>query len=496
MSTKSASPSYKATIELMGRQANTSASSAFSMIHIRENYFKTSVDAIGTLKTHTNVACTMAQDTTNRLIKLYATTNAQKIIYLYSGSSITGNALYSADSFAEVLDKLRNQSGGDYTLWFTRGYNLVNNDVTAFNNATGFTNKNVTIVDAGLSGSHEQASPNTGVNLWGTVYPQFKSLTWKNAEFRSDFLSFNKYSYVMHGNGHNLTFENCTFEGDVTINAGGNGTQGTSGSTLTLKNCVNVNKIYASKQRDGLGNTTINVESCTGYTGTGGGFITIDPAYYSVKDLEINLKDCSAKVAPSYIYNVKVSGNYRLTAENTQLMFNNPNVSSGHTAEVYLNKDSSNHEVVLLGDCKGSSNAPAGSSSLYVTAKVRPKDATSVNLDYFDQIEINGGELHLGDSAELVEGGFGSSSRAADVSLKNEGKLMLDYLSSTSTNRTINSLTTDDTGTEVSVTYNYKDETSPSGRPLIIKNTLQAPTRMLRISTTLPPRHKGTVEYP
>ena len=496
MSTKSASPSYKATIELMGRQANTSASSAFSMIHIRENYFKTSVDAIGTLKTHTNVACTMAQDTTNRLIKLYATTNAQKIIYLYSGSSITGNALYSADSFAEVLDKLRNQSGGDYTLWFTRGYNLVNNDVTAFNNATGFTNKNVTIVDAGLSGSHEQASPNTGVNLWGTVYPQFKSLTWKNAEFRSDFLSFNKYSYVMHGNGHNLTFENCTFEGDVTINAGGNGTQGTSGSTLTLKNCVNVNKIYASKQRDGLGNTTINVESCTGYTGTGGGFITIDPAYYSVKDLEINLKDCSAKVAPSYIYNVKVSGNYRLTAENTQLMFNNPNVSSGHTAKVYLNKDSSNHEVVLLGDCKGSSNAPAGSSSLYVTAKVRPKDATSVNLDYFDQIEINGGELHLGDSAELVEGGFGSSSRAADVSLKNEGKLMLDYLSSTSTNRTINSLTTDDTGTEVSVTYNYKDETSPSGRPLIIKNTLQAPTRMLRISTTLPPRHKGTVEYP
>ncbi len=117
-------------------------------------------------------------------------------------------------------------------------------------------------------------------------------------------------------------------------------------------------------------------------------------------------------------------------------------------------------------------------------------------MDYFDQIEINGGELHLGDSAKLVEGGFGSSSRAADVSLKNEGKLMLDYLSSTSTNRIINSLTTDDTGTEVSVTYNYKGETSPSGRPLIIKNTLQTPIRMLRISTTLPPKHKGTVEYP
>lgn len=490
MSTGSAS--YKATIELMGIKANATASDAFSMIRTRGNYFKTSVGAIGTLKTHANVPCTMAQDPTNRLIKLYATANAENIIYLYSGNSNTGTALYSANSFAEVLDFLRKQPGTSYTLWFTKAYSLIQKDVTAFNDATGFTNKNVTIVDAGLSGSHEQASPNTGVNLWGTVYPQFKSLTWKNAKFRSDFLSFNKYPYVMHGNGHNLTFENCTFVGDVTINAGGNSTQGTSGSTLTLKNCVNVNKIYASKQQDGLGNTTINVESCTGHTDT----IIIDPAYHSVKNLNINLKDCVAKIDPSYTYSVKVNGDYRLTAENTQLMFNNPLVSSGHTAEVHLNKDSSNHEVVLLGDCKGSFIAPAGSSSLYVTAKVRPKDATSVNLYYFDQIEINGGELHLGDSAKLVEGGFGSSSRAADVSLKNEGKLMLDYLSSTSTNRTINSLTTDDTGTEVSVTYNYKGETSPSGRPLIIKNTLQTPIRMLCISTTLPPRHKGTVEYP
>lgn len=488
------SDSYKATIELMGRQANTSTSSAFSMIHIRGNYFSMSANAIGTLKTHTNVTCTMAQDTTNRLIKLYATTKAQNIIYLYSGSSITGNALYSADSFAEVLDRLRKQSGGTYTLWFTRGYNLINKDVTAFNNATGFANKNVTIICEGaIAGSNERNSPSTGLRLWDQVFPNFNSLTWKNVEFRSDFYEFNKYSFVMHGNGHNLTFENCRFAGDVTINAGGNSTQGTSGSTLTLKNCVNVNEIYASKQQDGLGNTTINVESCTGHTGT----IIIDPARYSVKDLNINLKDCVAKVNPYFKSVVEVEGNYRLTAENTQLMFTNPNVSSGHTAKVYLNKDSSNHEVVLLGDCKGSYDAPAGSSSLYVTAKVRPKDATSVNLDYFDQIEINGGELHLGDSAELVEGGFGSSSRAADVSLKNSGKLMLDYLSSTSTNRTINSLTTDGTNTEVSVTYDYKGETSPSGRPLIIKNTLQVPTnRNLRVSTTLPPRHKGTVEYP
>lgn len=489
------SASYKATIELMAIKANATASDAFSMIRTRGDYFPTSVSAIGTLKTHANVSCTMAQDQTNRLIKLYATANAENIIYLYSGRSNTGNAIYSANSFKVVLDYLRRQTGTYYTLWFTKGYSLIQDDVTAFNDATGFTNKNVTIIaDAALSGSHEQASPNTGVNLWGTVYPQFKSLTWKNAKFRSDFLSGDKYSYVMHGNGHNLTFENCTFAGDVTINAGGNSTQGTSGSTLTLKNCVNVNKIYASRHGGGLGNTTINVESCTGHTGS----IIIDPAYYgTVNNLEINVTDCIAKIEPSYISSVKVEGDYKLTATNTQLMFTNPTVSSGHTAKVYLNKDSSNHEVVLLGDCKGSSNAPAGSSSLYVTAKVRPKDVTSVDLDYFDQIEINGGELHLGDSVNLVEGGFGSSSRAADVSLKNEGKLMLDYLSFTSTNRTINSLTTDDTGTEVSVTYNYKGVTSPSGRPLIIKNALTVPSySKLRISTTLAPKHKGTVEYP
>lgn len=494
MSTKSASPSYKATIELMGRQANTSASSAFSMIHIRESsYFSTSVNAIGTLKTHTNVACTMAQDTTNGLIKLYATTNAQKGIYLYSGSSITGNALYSADSFAAVLDKLRNQSGGDYTLWFTRGYTLTNNEVTAFNNASGFANKNVTIICEGvIAGSNERNSSNTGLRLWDQVFPNFNSLKWKNVRFRSDFYEFNKYSFVMHGNGHNLTFENCTFEGDVTINAGGNSTQGTSGSTLTLKNCVNVNKIYASRRLDGLGNTTINVESCTGHTGT----IIIDPAYYSVKDLEINLKDCVAKVYPTF-KTIEVEGDYRLTAENTQLMFTNPTVSSGHTAKVYLNKDSSNHEVVLLGDCKGADNAPAESSSLYVTAKVRPKDSTNVNLDYFDQIEINGGELHLGDASNSVTGGFGNSSRAANVSLKNSGKLMLDNLGYGAMYRTINSLKTDSTNTEVSVTYDYESGTSGPERPLIIKNALTVPSySKLRISTTLAPRHKGTVEYP
>lgn len=486
------SDSYKATVELMARPANTTASNAFSMIRIRR-YFYLSVSAIGTLKTHANVSCTMAQDSTNNLIKLY-TTNGQNTIYLYSGSSNTGTALYSADSFAAVLDFLRKQTGTYYTLWFTRGYTLINNDVAAFNNASGFTDKNVTmIVDSVLSGSDEQTSPNTGLRLWDKIYPQFRSLTWKNANFRSDFHA-PTYPYTMHGNGHNLTFENCTFAGDVTINAGGNSTQGTSGSTLTLKNCVNVNEIYASKQQDGLGNTTINVESCTGHTGT----IIIDPARYSVKDLNINLKDCVAKVNPYFKSVIEVEGNYRLTAENTQLMFTNPNVSSGHTAKVDLNKDSSNHEVVLLGDCKGSYDAPAGTSSLYVTAKVRPKESTSVNLDYFDQIEINGGELHLGDASNSVTGGFGDSTRKANISLKNSGKLMLDYLSSTSMNRTINSLTTDSTNTEVSVTYDYTSgTTSPSGRPLIIKNALTVPTNSkLRISTTLQPKHKGTVEYP
>lgn len=488
--------SYKATVELMARPANTTASDAFSMIRTRQqDRFSTSVYAIGTLKTHANVSCTMAQDTTNRLIKLY-TTNGQNTIYLYSGSSNTGTALYSADSFATVLDFLRKQSGISYTLWFTRGYTLIQEDVTEFNDPEGFTNKNVTmIVDSVLSGSNEQGSPSTGVNLWGTVYPQFKSLTWKNAKFRSDLLSVDKYSYAMHGNGHNLTFENCIFTGDVTINAGGNSTQGTSGSTLTLKNCVNVNKIYASRHGGGLGNTTINVESCTGHTGS----IIIDPAYYgTVNNLEINVTDCIAKIEPSYISSVKVEGDYKLTATNTQLMFTNPTVSSGHTAKVYLNKDSLNHEVVLWGDCKGADNAPAGSTSLYVTAKVRTKDSTSVNLDYFDQIEINGGELHLGDAAHSMTCGFGNSTRKANISLKNSGKLMLDNLMIGAPYRIINSLKTDSTNTEVSVTYDYiSGTTSPGGRPLIIKNALTVPSNSkLRISTTLAPKHKGTVEYP
>ena len=58
------------------------------------------------------------------------------------------------------------------------------------------------------------------------------------------------------------------------------------------------------------------MESCTGYTGTEGGFITIDPAQSSVKNLNINLKDCVAKVVPSYTYYEKVRGDYKLTAEN------------------------------------------------------------------------------------------------------------------------------------------------------------------------------------
>lgn len=494
--------SYRATISMEGRFAPTKENDAYAMLRVENTQLVNATRCIETLKTHANVTCfmtTASEYTAGKsygLIKLF-TDVSQQGIYLYSGTSNTGTAIYETDSFADALNHLRKQTGTYYTLSFATGYTLVQKDVDAFNNATGFIDKNVIIMsDGAIAGSDERTSPSTGLRLWDQVFPKFNSLTWKNVKFRSDFHAFNEYSFVMHGNGHNLTFENCTFTGNSTINAGGNSTQGTSGSTLTLKNCVNVNVIYAAKQQEGLGNTTINVESCTGYTGTEGGFITIDPAQSSVKNLNINLKDCVAKVVPSYTYYEKVRGDYKLTAENAQLMFTNPSVTSGHTAKVYLNKDSSDHEVVLLGDCYGAEYAPAGSSSLYVTAKVRPKDATSVNLDYFDQIEINGGELHLGDSAKLVEGGFGSSSRAADVSLKNEGKLMLDYLSSTSTNRTINSLTTDDTGTEVSVTYNYKGETSPSGRPLIIKNTLQAPTRMLRISTTLPPRHKGTVEYP
>ena len=49
----------------------------------------------------------------------------------------------------------------------------------------------------------------------------------------------------------------------------------------------------------------------------------------------------------------------------------------------------------------------------------------------------------------------------------------------------------------MSVTYDYESGTSGPERPLIIKNALTVPSySKLRISTTLAPRHKGTVEYP
>ena len=193
------------------------------------------------MKTHANVTCfmtTASEYTAGKsygLIKLF-TDVSQQGIYLYSGTSNTGTAIYETDSFADALNHLRKQTGTYYTLSFATGYTLVQKDVDAFNNATGFIDKNVIIMsDGAIAGSDERTSPSTGLRLWDQVFPKFNSLTWKNVKFRSDFHAFNEYSFVMHGNGHNLTFENCTFTGNSTINAGGNSTQGTSGSTLTLK---------------------------------------------------------------------------------------------------------------------------------------------------------------------------------------------------------------------------------------------------------------------
>lgn len=223
--------SYRATISMEGRFAPTKENDAYAMLRVENTQLVNATRCIETLKTHANVTCfmtTASEYTAGKsygLIKLF-TDVSQQGIYLYSGTSNTGTAIYETDSFADALNHLRKQTGTYYTLSFATGYTLVQKDVDAFNNATGFIDKNVIIMsDGAIAGSDERTSPSTGLRLWDQVFPKFNSLTWKNVKFRSDFHAFNEYSFVMHGNGHNLTFENCTFTGNSTINAGGNSTQ-------------------------------------------------------------------------------------------------------------------------------------------------------------------------------------------------------------------------------------------------------------------------------
>ena len=207
---------------------------------------------------------------------------------------------------------------------------MTNEDVTALNTtSTNIQKKDIVIQGTGtfVAGGNAQGG-DTSSYRFARVYPNFRSLTWKNIIFRQDFLN-NSTSWYINANGHNMTFEDCTFTGPVIIDAGGNSTAGTSGSTLTVKNCINVNRICANRTSGSntLGYTTITVESCSG-SGTAG--VTIDPAGSgSVENLTVDVTDTKATVDPTNKGNVsKINRNYMLNVTDSNIVFTNPVVSS------------------------------------------------------------------------------------------------------------------------------------------------------------------------
>ena len=82
--------------------------------------------------------------------------------------------------------------------------------------------------------------------------------------------------------------------------------------------------------------------------------------------------------------------------------------------------------------------------------------------------------------------------------MSGSGKLILESLASGTNYRTIKSLKSTGTNTEISFPYIY-DETPSSldGRPLIVQTSLMVPDNgQLRVSTALMPKHAGKNEYP
>ena len=306
----------------------------------------------------------------------------------------------------------------------------------------------------------------------------------------------NSNSWYINANGHSMTFEDCTFTGPVIIDAGGNSTAGTSGSTLTVKNCINVNRICANRTSGSntLGYTTITVESCGGY-GTAG--VTIDPAGSgSVQNLTVNVTDTKATVDPTYKGNVsKINRNYMLNVTDSNIVFTNPVVSSSYTATTNLQGN-----VVLTGTCTGRTNSStlSGEAILNVYDTVKTQENVTAYLADFDTINISG-ELRLGNYANSKDSGFYYTYVRPDVTLFTSGKLILERLASGTYYRTINSLKSNGTNTEISFPYIY-DGTSSSlaGRPLIVQNTMSLTnsSEKLRVSTSLIPTHTGTTEYP
>lgn len=172
----------------------------------------------------------------DKYLKVYSSSATQYKVTLTNSS---GTKIATGDDIATVLNTLANSSyaTGTYTVNLSGPYTLTNADVDAFNtNKTYATRNNIVIQGTGtfVAGGNAQGS-DTSSYRFARIYPNFKSLTWRNIIFRQDFRN-NSASWYINANGHNMTFEDCTFTGPVSIDAGGNSTAGTSGSILKLKN--------------------------------------------------------------------------------------------------------------------------------------------------------------------------------------------------------------------------------------------------------------------
>ena len=436
-----------------------------------------------------------------------------RIYYTGTDASVTnsirllnpsGKVLLTGTRIAPMIEKLKTiSSAGSYTICVNVPYTLNDDDLNAFNTSHNYlANKDVIMQGQGsfiaggelkqTTGDWAGKGPDTAATSFrfSRLYPQFKSLKWNNFVMRGDFLDNNgerPTEYYFHGNGRDLSFENCEFTGPVTIDAGGASGYNTKtqGSTVSLKNCKNVKNVYANNSSNAsLGITTLMIDSCTGYEDAP---VNIDVARVgTVSGLTVNVKNCKAKIASYYTNTAKITGGYTLNVTDSEVSFVNPLVTTSNMAFVYLQGD-----VTLTDTCKGIPSSSGGKSYLRIYGNVKTSSEKAVYLQDFNEITIDGGQLKLGDSANKIEGGLYYSYRRAAVSLKNSGKLMFAYMPSYQYYRWIDSLESDATNTELSVAY------ATTGYPLYVSNALTLPSSsQLRVSTSLMPTHTGTTEYP
>ena len=485
--------SYKARLMCSQTTATTAAAANIFLLFPNKSFVD---DAMKYMSAYSVSGVPYTMVASDKYLKVYSSSATQYKVTLTNSS---GTKIATGDDIATVLNTLANSSyaTGTYTVNLSGPYTLTNADVDAFNtNKTYATRNNIVIQGTGtfVAGGNAQGS-DTSSYRFARIYPNFKSLTWRNIIFRQDFRN-NSASWYINANGHNMTFEDCTFTGPVSIDAGGNSTAGTSGSILKLKNCINVNYIYANRTSTSsiLGYTIITVDSCGGY-GTAG--VTIDPASSgSVRGLAINVTDTPTTIKPGYTGNTsKITGNYVLNVTDSNVAFTTPVVnSSPYTATTNLKGN-----VVLTGTCTGRTNSDTsrGKAILNVYGTVKTQENVKAYLADFDTINVSG-ELRLGNYANSKDSGFSYSNVRPDVTLSGNGKLILERLGLSTYYRTIKSLTSTSTSTEISFPYIYNGTSdSLDGRTLIVQNALTVPTNgKLRVSTALIPYHTGTEEYP